>query len=195
MSEQMMGLVRQISALSLQELAPVFRLLAAKVNTHRAANNGFTPKDIFVECLAIGGSYVCLEVVVSFKNRFFLKQRGSNEQGWQGKYGITGVTVRPTDSPADALKRVSQEIFGPSGLVLDQDELEFIGVETHSEPERGGVICHTLVYLVDIHEILVGQLDGPWAMFDLDDDRVIDHHRNTLRWVSNPNRLPFVRLS
>jgi hypothetical protein len=188
-------LVRQISALSLEELAPVFRLLAVKVNTHRAANNGFTPKDIFVECLAIGGSYVCLEVVVSFKSRFFLKRRGSDEQGWQNQYQIPGTAVRRTDTPADALKRVSQEIFGPSGLVLDQGELEFIGVETHPEPERGGVICHTLVYLVDIHEILVGQLDGRWAMFDLDDERIIDHHRDTLRWVSSPNRLPFVRLS
>jgi len=177
----------------LAQLGELFALLARKVAKHRGKNNGFVPFEVFASCLGIGGGYVCFEVIPLLElegNQFggyALKLRGENgEQGWEGQYQIPGVVF--TSTPEAAFERLSKEVYGENHPVrLDQSNLEFVGIETHYEEERGAR-CFSLVWKFRLQKRRVmSLLSGRWEAFsNLDDQRIIGHHRRTLRWASQP---------
>lgn len=194
-------LLRAISNAPLEKLEDVFRILSRRVHTHRQANRGFVPREIFPFCIGIGGIYPCVEIVVKAHDGkslgFALKKRSGNEQGWKGKYQIVGAAVRTTDKPENVYNRVLAEIFGegkqPPNL-RQSKKLEFIGTEIHDEPERQAV-CLTLVWQIKMMKKDLAGLDGEWRFFkNPNDKRIVNHHQKTLAWVSDENREIFVDL-
>ena len=92
-------LLRAAEELPLEDLGDVLNVLAGRVQAHRAKNSGFVPREIFAACVALGGVYPCVEVIVQvyegehFRG-FAVKKRGGNEQGWEGEYQIVGQAAR-----------------------------------------------------------------------------------------------------
>ena len=200
MEEEMLQILRDTD---LKELAPVFEILAKRVLDWRNTNNGLVPIEIFPHCLGIGGKDFCLEVVIlgrqNGRSGYWLKCRDdAGEQGWKGEYQICGTSYRTPETPDQALKRLSREIFGENRrLSLSFTQLKYLGLEIHSEPERGGVVAFTQMYVLRLNPEDRGHLSGTWELFDdydFDNDRIVNHHRKTLEWVSNPFRFSFVRL-
>lgn len=191
MDQKILKIVEQTP---LAQLGDLFALLVRKVTEHRRDNKDFLPQEIFASCVGIGGRYVCLEVipVVELKNNLFagyaLKLRKEEgEQGWLGQYQIPGVSF--TSTPEAAFERLSKEIYGRANPpALNQSNLEFLGVVIHHEPERNAD-CFTLVWSHKL-ETTLNELPGKWEVFsNLDDNKIIEHHRKTLDWVNTSKAL------
>jgi len=181
----------------LEKLKTVFAMLAKKVLGHRLAHNGFVPREVFEYCIAIGGGYLCAEIVVAASDgkSYWLKLRDSEEEaGWKNKYQITGVAIRATDSPWHFLSRLYSEIFGDNfAEVINSGDvtarLVYKGIETHDESEEGRGTCWTAVWLLSITEEEEKLLDGTWTRFSfdgLDNEEIVVHHGPMLEWVTNP---------
>ena len=190
---------QKIKEVPLSELGEVFALLAKKIDNYRKKNNGFLPLEVFKYCISIGGGYLCAEIVITSTdgNGYYLKKRNApEEEDWKGQYQIPGTFIRATDTPEDFFDRLSEEVFGKNGTRIAMRDIEFIGTETHDEPERSAT-CWTVIWLLPIEDSQVDLLSGDWQFFkqkDMEDLRIVDHHRNTLKWVSQTLRDIFVDL-
>lgn len=190
---------RHIEDTPLDELGEVFEIIATRVFQHRQENRGFVPLEIFPYCVGIGGGYLCAEIVVIAEDGsgFYLKKRvGEDELGWKGQFQIPGTSIRTTDNPEDVFERLSDEISSESGLRFNMYNAAFIGIETHNEPERMAT-CWTAVWQIVIPKDLDSSFSGEWEFFsqdDLDNEKIIDHHRNTLKWAAKKTRDIFVDL-
>lgn len=47
----------------LNELGEVFRILVERLYAHRKINNGFTPKEIFEQCVGMSGMSVSVQII------------------------------------------------------------------------------------------------------------------------------------
>jgi hypothetical protein len=188
------SLLRQVSKMSLVDLASIMSVIAEKVRATRLAHGGYVPINIFPLCLAIGGVYPCFEILPLVGGIPMLKKRGgvAEEHGWNGQYQIPGSVGRISDTPEEIIDRLSVEIFGIKGAVSFSD-LNLAGVNIHDEPERGAV-CWSLVYTLNIKDVL--RLRGDWISFaDISDSRIIPHHRATLKWITaGTDRVFFAKL-
>jgi hypothetical protein len=188
----------------LSELAPVLEPLRQSVDSFRRAHEGFVPPEIFPIVLGIAGQYLCLEYVLRVLDGqgdpvgYLLKQRGSHEHGWTGQFHIPGVTftvTTGTDMMAAARERLEREIdlFTPERWNRERQRLRAVGLEAHDEPERN-TTCLTLVKLLDLRpdEVTIGT---GWRLVGISefpsDPTVVDHHRETLAWVSREGREGF----
>jgi len=194
----MSAMLERLETADLASLAPVFGLLARRVRDHRLANNGYVPKEVFIHCLAIGGIYPCVELVIEsrFSGRIALKKRAPNED-FAGQFHIVGVAGRITDGPDEIFDRLSQEVWGKGNHLLSQDNAILTGVEIHDEPERGGVVCWTLVYSITVDDEDMSSFVGEWKWFDDPrDPSIVAHQRETLSWHLGGDQgdLVFVRL-
>ncbi len=188
-------LLKFVETTELKDLAEVFAILAKRTYEHRKNNNGFVPREIFASCIGLGGGYLCAEIVVEVEGKgYALKKRNnSNEESWENQYQIPGCAVRITDNQEKVFARLSDEIFGKEIIDLE-NQISYLGCEIHDEPERLAT-CWTLMYKLTIQEKNLNQLSGEWKIFqNTDNARIIDHHRNTLKWASNPNRPLFADL-
>lgn len=134
-------LLRSLSEMPLDDLAPIMELIAKKIELNRSANKGTVPLSIFPYCLSIGGVYPCVEIVPCVGKAFALKKRNAStgEQGWDGLYHVPGVCARITDTPETIINRIITEMFGVETSAVPASSLTLIGVEMHHEPERGAV--------------------------------------------------------
>lgn len=186
------ALLKILEKTPLEELGPVFEILARRVYNHRKQNNGYVPLSIFPFCVGLGGVYPCVEIVVidSENGLPMVKKRNSkSEHGYQNEFQVPGVTARITDGPIDVLNRAFRELFG---LDLQFDycdfpNLEMVGIEIHDEPYRRAT-CWTLVYKYFLPSGLRKVLVGEWKYVHppYDDPEVVDHHRATLSWACTP---------
>ncbi|MDO8594548.1 MAG: hypothetical protein Q7R93_03465 [bacterium] len=188
-------LLKWVQAAELKALGPLFHMLAQKVFMHRKANGGLVPPEIFPSCVGIGGVYPCVEVAIRVLGHgnntvgYVLKKRGNAEQGWNGLYGIPGVSGLTIDSPSKMFSRLGTKIWGEKTDLFRR--LAFVGVEMHDEPERDGVTCWTMMYCMNIALSEQKELSGQWKLFlgvHLDDPSIVPHHRKTLAWIDNPDR-------
>ena len=180
----------------LNKMGDFFLSLAKRVDEHRKKNKGYVPLEIFESCVALGGHYLCHEIVVSVVDDsgkfigFALKKRsGADETSWKGQFQIVGVSTRPTDGPDEVFRRLQQEIFGKEAGHYDKEALNHLGMEVHNEPERH-VTCWTNVWMLKIRKL--DGFSGEWKIFaDTDNLSIVDHHRRTLEWAKNLSR-PFL---
>lgn len=194
------GTLEWLAETPLNELGEVFKVLVERVYQHRKANNGFTPKEIFEQCVGMSGMSSSAQIVnevVDATGRhvgYALKQRDSSELGdaWAGLYHSTCTTARITDTPATTLGRDTKETFG---VTKPEEKLEFLGVTIHDEPERWSS-CMTVMHRRKVTEEQVAQFTGVWRIFSDDNIRnhhkdIIDHNWYLLEWVLDPNRPMF----
>ena len=107
---------------------------------------------------------------------------------------IPGITF--TKGINESLNRLKKEIFGESKEILKLEQLEFAGAEIHFEQERNAN-CFTLVWYFEISKESIINLSGKWKFFPknkINDQKIIDHHRETLGWVNDKKRSQFVDL-
>lgn len=194
-------LISETEDCELEELAPLFNVLSRRVFEHRLANSGFVPLPIYPAMVGFGGVYVSVEVILRLVDEdgefrgFLLKMREEDDQGWKELWHIPGVAARMTDGTIEPFERLAGEIFGQDDASLMRCAKP-IGVEIHAEFDERPASCWTLVYVLDIGEMEELQ-GGTWRLFSFDqlgESGIVDHHRNTLRWASNPNRPFFVDL-
>lgn len=186
----------------LKELAPLLRLLAARLYEHRLAHNGYVPPELFEPSLGIGGvtvsSQIVNEVVDADGKRigFALKRREKGEIGWEGLHHNTCCTFRLTDTPDSALLRNVRETFQE---IPAEEELEVLGVTVHHEPERQAT-CVTLMYRRQVaHQDVVRRFAGTWKLFSEEDIRnrnpeLVDHNCWQLEWVMDKSRETFAAI-
>ena len=90
-----------IKSTPLEELGSVLEVMRQKIADYRLENNGRLPRPVFATVLGISGMYSCVEYVprvIDEKGNlvgFLLKERGSEEQGWEGLFQIPGATITP----------------------------------------------------------------------------------------------------
>lgn len=192
------GVLKQLIAETpLNELGEVFRVLVERLYAHRKANNGFTPREIFEQCVGMSGMSVSVQIVnevVAPSGEhigYALKQRDATEIGdeWAGLYHSTCTTARMPDTPTMMLGRDTKETFG---VTRQGEELEFLGVTIHDEPERWSS-CLTVMHRRRVTADQVAQFTGTWKIFSDDDIRyhhkeIIDHNWYLLEWVLDENR-------
>lgn len=197
-------IVNEIDSLDLKETAPILRQLGSKLEQHRDEHNGFAPREIFRETLQIGGKDSCAEVVVRQVDRdgkvtgFWLKQRGSAELGWEGKYQVVGCSLTDNEADEESVKaRLAKEVFG----VADPTRLENtqrLGQTLHSEAKDGRArACRTEVFALDVRgDYALSNRGEGWRLFTLSelDESVVDHHHNTLAWAADEQRVSTVDL-
>jgi hypothetical protein len=173
----------------LEELAPICEVLAERFNAHRMETGGVVPLSLYPFVVGIGGIYVCYEVVIKTPAGYALKMRdaGNGEQGWHGQYHIPGVAWRPQgDTFEKVMGRLSREIYGDDAVSFSLNDLEFAGVVVHYQPERL-TDCKTMMFLLPCDKVP----KGDWKIFsgdELKNETIVNHHRNTLAWISDKNR-------
>ena len=197
--ESGLNLIEWARNVPLSALGEIFQILAERIYNHRKRNNGHVPGDIFESCLSMAGMSVSIQVVnvVVDDNRetmgFALKQRSESEIGekWTNLYHSTCSTGLLIDTPISVLDRISEETFG---FINTNDNVEFLGVTIHDEPERH-CACLTVVHRRKIKTTDVGSFLGTWKIFtNIHDKNIIDHNQYILEWVSDPNRPLFANL-
>ncbi len=191
---------------SLVELVPLIQALAEKVNAERLANKetsrGGVAKEVFELLLGMAGvtAYVPIVHELWEDNNFVgfaLQQRDPENSGdtWRGLYHSVCTTARRFDSPHSALQRDLNDAYD-SNVVLTLSPLKYLGTTIHDEPERRSA-CYTMMHVRRINRAdFKGGLRGTWAIFTekeilANDERVIDHNLQLLKWVLNPNREMF----
>lgn len=188
----MKEIIKRLGRLGISSLLPVFQMLARKVTLYRVQHNGCVPISIYPLCTQIGGAYPCVELLVTDKSgkRFALKKRDVADQGWQGLYHIPGTVIHIDDSWYMVLKRLATEMYGHHRARFTSLILTPIGTTIYFERERSSN-CMTSVFSTRAVDSL-DELDGEWKWSDeLKEEQIVDHHRKTIRWASDPQRLPF----
>jgi len=197
-------IVERLRELKLEETGPVLRELATGIERYRDTNKGFVPRAIFKETLQVGGKDSCAEVVVRQVDKngnvlgYWLKQRGSAELGWEGQFQVVGCSLTDNEGDEESIKtRLAKEVFG----VADPTRLEGarrLGQTLHSEAKDGRArACRTEVLSIDVSGSYALSDSGEgWQFFTIDslDQRVVDHHHNTLAWANDENRVATVDL-
>jgi hypothetical protein len=172
-------------------MVSVFESLAKKTNSYRLQHEGCVPKEIFPLCLAIGGSYPCVEIIVKIDERIAFKRRSNTDQGWNGLFHIPGVVVRNNDNWERILERLSVEIFGSDGKIITFNDLRLIGNGVGFTKERSASGM-TVIYLFDYSGSLK-DFTGEWKYFDeLNEAQVVDHHVDLMKWFYDKNRSAFI---
>lgn len=187
-----------------QDFVEGFEILARKFYQHRMAHKGFVPLSVFPSCVAIGGTYYCVEVVVAMEMngeyRFLLKPRDpEKEHGWENMLHIVGRTVRITDSLETIMDGLSEEIFGqPKGI--NWSDLQEIGTVLYDEAMDGKgqrlALAPTTIYLLTIDETQIAELTDGWVeVKNLDNQMIIPGHACTLKWIlEGHGRTPMMRI-
>lgn len=174
---------------SWEDIAPACEVLAKRMNAERSLANGLVPLSVYPFVVGISGIYVCYEVIVKTPQGYALKMRNkeTGEQGWNGQYHIPGVAWRPQgDSFLKVIGRLSREVYGEKATPFSLDELQFVGMVIHFQPERF-TDCSTMMFLLFCDKAP----EGDWKIFsgeEIKSEMIIDHHRNTLAWISDKNR-------
>ncbi len=199
--------VKAVEEVPLRELGPVLAAIMNRVIAHRDEHSGFVPLEVLPLILGIAGQYTCLETIPRVVDEngvagFLLRQRGSQEQGWQGEFNIPGVAITITpgkdmmDAAQSRLEREIDFISADEWKPLRQS-LVPLGVEAHTERERN-TTCITVVRALDIPIELYRQIEPSlsekWKYFPAALNNltgVVDHHQRTLAWANNPERLDF----
>ncbi len=196
-NEQMVGFIKTATW---EELLPVIQALAERIYEHRKSNKGYAPPSVFEWLLGMGGVTVSVQIVNEVIDRggrrigFALKQREATEAGadWANLYHSTCCTMLLFDTPEMALGRDTKDAFG---CVPTKDEVEFLGVTIHDEPERRSA-CVTIMHRRKITERDLAVLQGTWRVFSEDAVRdhhkkIVDHNWYLLEWVMDENRPRF----
>lgn len=194
------AIVDATEAYSLEELTPLWERLGQRAFQQRLANNGLVPLSTYAAMVAIGGVYVSIEMIPRLVDEggafegFLLKMREEGDQGWENLWHIPGTALRLTDDHWTPFRRLAKEIFGRADESLLNGYVR-LGDELHKEFEERAGICLTVVNAIDVRSD--DSFPGEWQLFTPDqlvDERIVDHHRNTLRWAMDPHREPFVLL-
>ena len=188
--------LEHLRTVALVELAPHLRILADRVNEHRLKNDGLTPKQLFVQCLELGLTYTCIELVIWVQDDHgnvcgvVLKRRDRSDQGWHGKLTISGVALRPFDTLIQAQEHLLQEIASNENLraILRSAFAMPVYLEVHREDtdatvEGRRVNCLTAVYSHSIPKSAMLELQPGFEYIPVTDiaiDAIVDHHRATL---------------
>jgi hypothetical protein len=193
-------LVRWLEETPLAKLAFVFKILVQRVYSHRLANKGFVPPEIFESCIGMSGVAASVQIVNEVVDAggdhlgYALKLREEGEVGdaYKGTYHNTCCSVRLFDTPATALGRDTKEAFGRE---LPDEELEFLGVTIHDEPARFGADMTVMHRRKVTLEQMQGFV-GTWRMFTnaevlARDPLIVASNCDQLSWVMDPKRPPF----
>ncbi len=166
---------------TLAKLGPLFTELVKLVSEYRKENKGYTPSNIFEQCVGLGGRYNCVEIAtVVFEGDdfrgFALKKRveGDPAHPWHGLYHGTGATIRTNDSIADALTRASLETYPEPEHHIN---LTYVGTTLHDEPQRHAT-CESRIFVRKVHYNHLKTFLGEWKIFFTPlDAEIIDHHQ------------------
>jgi hypothetical protein len=178
---------------SLEQLVPIFEVLATRLNDYRTAHNGYVPRSLFLPWLGIAGVYYCCDIIVwspEEPGTFLLKKRGGAEinPAMEGKFQVVGSIGIYGQSAEQVLARSLREVFGERDDLVKkyQDRLKFLFTEIHPEPWRK-CYCLTPVFGLELDSDGVASLDGTWQGFsNLDDSRIVAHQRETLQYLTSP---------
>jgi len=184
----------------LEELGPELDILAERCYQARVANKGRVPREIFESCVGIGGNYPCAQIIVEVIDDtgvhigYALRQRDAGESGseWSGLYHNVCSAIRMGETEQDVLARNFADI---TGVVPAVNDLEYVGTNLQSEPERRADAV-TTIWMIPMREADISTLNGTWKVFgddELGDPSIIDHMQAILRWANDPNRDQFKR--
>ncbi len=181
----------------LEQYGPILEIVAERIFKHRLENEGYIPGNLHRDSVGVGGVYPAVEIVVRLVDEqgvfqgYLLKMRETHDQGWQGEWHIPGTGGRMTDGSDEPFARLAGELFGKRDASLVAGA-QPVGVEIHTEYRERKASCWTFVHTIDVRN--PSELDGEWQLYtprQLDDPAIVDHHRNTLRWINDPSR-PFL---
>ncbi|MBA3036046.1 MAG: hypothetical protein FP814_06085 [Desulfobacterium sp.] len=180
----------------LTDISPHLRVVADRIDEHRRAKQGFTPHELFVQCLELGLCYACIELVLwvcdnsGVVTGVALKRRDIEDQGWHGKLTIAGVAIRPFDSLVQAQERLLEEIASDEtmksllrGAFNDSPFIEVHREDTDTQVEGRRVNCLTAVYAKIVNRTDISMLAAGFEFVPLSsagDAAIVDHHRETL---------------
>jgi len=177
----------------LEDRAADLDQMAREVQAHRAANNGRVPFEVFPSVLAIGGLYVCCDLVLTDEDGFVAVRlrNPQEEQGWENQYHLPGGAVLVHEAEEDFLPRILKQLVIPDRIEIALRRSHFLGNERHTEPERDGVTCWTFVYVVEfnksssakIEDMLDPDAKWTWVSPEMAADQrfpLVDHHRGTI---------------
>ena len=191
-------LLREIASKSLTDLEPIFENLADRIYQYRTLNDSLVPLSLFPHCLAIGGISSVVELFLECFSvgkfvGYALKKRNPDESGWAGFYHTPGTILRLGDSPEKVFKRLEKEIFGAKKPEYLKTPYKF-GEEIHDELLRK-VVRSSVLYIAGIDAKEIKNLNGNWEIFENPDDkRIVEHHRDVIKWINGKNKEKFVRL-
>lgn len=174
MGTNIQPLLQLAETASLEELEPLFAVLANRINTYRAVHKGSVPSAVFESLLGMAGVSVSVQIVNEVVDEsdkrigWALRKRTTDEVGWIGLYNNTCTVLRMTDTPTTALARDTQETFGTA---RDED-LEFLGNTLNYERERLEM-CLTVMYRRRVSAQEVAGFIGEWKIFS--DEQVLAH--------------------
>ena len=193
----MQDIVSFVKEAPLTELGPVAETLATRLYQHRQANNGWTPKELFVACLGIGGMYTAVEIAVEVFREgrtlgYALKKRNTpGEIGWVDQLQIIGAATT-SKGLDDALMRVGREAY----LDLERarafvERARLIGISVHDESVRQ-CVCWSIMHQICVDERELANFAGTWEIIPHNsafrDTTIVDHHQPMLRWVMDGDR-------
>ena len=187
--------------LPLEKLSRGLARIAERLNAHRKASGGFTPRPLFLPCLAIGGVYACKEFILAVGDShgnihgYALKLRDPLDQGWHGLYHIPGSITRRTDTlTKPAFDRLLAEVTDDLGMAkFFRDSMKLVD-EGHYDVTERDTVAQTSIYFLNIGNFDVKSLKGTWRVFaptELDSPKIVDLHRRVLKRIDIRRRTNF----
>lgn len=178
--------IRAIQKTPLPDLGSIFHALAEKTLSHRLANKGFVPLEVFPNMLSLAGAIPVVELVIEVRGqngrnrRYALKKRDGDVDQWKGYWHLAGTVARLTDSWKAVFERLSTEVYG-SRRALPRHALSFAGIALNYEKHRR-VSQWSIFYHLRVNEKEIQRFAGTWTVCAPGErlSRIVPYHRSIL---------------
>ena len=198
------NVVAFIKTAPIETLRPAAEALASRLLIYRQTCDGWTPRELFLPCLTIGGLFGVFEFVIEVTSAagnsggYALKKRGGSDVDYVGQFHIIGVSAKMNEGPHALRKRALEELSG-----LGNNEIKtllssstFLGIALHYDNGRQAR-CWAITEILRIDDLAFRRLEGEWEIFrpPFDDPRIIPYHRSQLRWAMQTTPPPIADLT
>ena len=193
-----------IKTAPIETLRPAAEALAWRLLIHRQTHDGWTPRELFLPCLTIGGLFGSFEFVIEVTDAagnsigYALRKRSGSDIDYTGPFHIMGVWAKMNEGPRALRKRASEELGGLRNREIETllSHSTFLGIALRYEEGRQAR-CWAITEILCIDELAFKCLEGEWEIFrpPFDDPRIIKYHRQHLRWATQTTPPPIADLA